>query len=614
MALILLAEGSPVVREPLQALLIQAGHQVLAASNGREAMAFLSIRNPDLIVLDLQLPVLDGFSLLIHIRSLSSTSEIPVVVLTSVAERSRVVAAAEHGVSAYILKPRFSLSAFMQKVASLLNKDATPSESAAQAAIAQAPAAAPVADAEQTPETADEQGEIISAADGDDPAAALRSLKPIVHRSEMEEHIDACGELKALSPTVAQVLKLSNNQRASIDALVNAIKTDHAIALKILKLANSAVYTRGEPIDSVKKAVVRIGMEQIREAVLNISVVDSLGDKGGAGGVDAAQFWEHSIACGLIATAIAQEQRQDEAESAFTLGLLHDVGRVVLAEQLKDKYAYVMRTARELRIPVEQVEKRMILFTHADVMDRILRMWGFPKHLVNPIALHHLSAGNIRKMAPQQVTQGVTLALANRIAHAMMLGTSGNEAIYPTEEMCETLRLNPGVIKRIIESIRDETNDIKFTMLSTSDMGSWPDMVQAHRGKLLAPFKSIFMSSSPEIDAYRIFCGQLSDPLSSAPPNVGVVHLRAARECVSLTKQFLMAEQEAGVSGLPLILISPGGKLGLEQSAMRGRRCRMINAPFVIDRFINVVNELCPAVEEAAPAGDSRQEPPAAAA
>ena len=88
----------------------------------------------------------------------------------------------------------------------------------------------------------------------------MRSLKPIISRSEITELIDKCGELKGFSPAVAEVLKLTSNDRGSIEHVTKAISRDHAIALKILRLANSAVYTRGEPVDSVLQAVLRIGL------------------------------------------------------------------------------------------------------------------------------------------------------------------------------------------------------------------------------------------------------------------------------------------------------------------------------------------------------------------
>jgi len=73
---------------------------------------------------------------------------------------------------------------------------------------------------------------------------------------------------------------------------------------------------------------------------------------------------------------------------------------VILAELLGDLYAQVLSSAADQMLPVEQVESRLLMLNHAEVMDRVLRAWRFPKDLVGPIVLHHLSAGNIGRQRP----------------------------------------------------------------------------------------------------------------------------------------------------------------------------------------------------------------------
>lgn len=83
----------------------------------------------------------------------------------------------------------------------------------------------------------------------------LKDMKPLMTRSEIYDLLDNCAELKAMSPTVAQILKMTQSERCSIEHVVKVVKKDHAVSLKILKLANSSAYTRGEPVDTVQKAV-----------------------------------------------------------------------------------------------------------------------------------------------------------------------------------------------------------------------------------------------------------------------------------------------------------------------------------------------------------------------
>ena len=229
-------------------------------------------------------------------------------------------------------------------------------------------------------------------------------------------------------------MKLTSSE-CSLEAVAKAVSQDQAMSLKMLKLANSPVYMRGDRVDTVHKALMRIGVSSIRQAVMNIGVVERFSAPAFGELLSTGQFWEHSIACGLIATQLAEARGEQDADTAFTCGLLHDLGRVVLAEVLGERYSGVIETARSVEAPLEQVESRMLLLNHADVMDRLLTGWKFSKHLIDPIMHHHLSVANARGVIPARRGEILRLGLANRLAHAMLLGDSGNVTIYRPKSM-----------------------------------------------------------------------------------------------------------------------------------------------------------------------------------
>ena len=427
-----------------------------------------------------------------------------------------------------------------------------------------------------------------------DGVETVKDLKPIMTRSEIQERLDNCSELKGMSPTVAQILKLTQSPRCSIEQVVKVIKQDHAVSLRILKLANSTAYTRGEPVDTVQKAVLRIGLTQIRQAVLNISVIDQFSGKDQDIQLSTPQFWEHSIATGLIAVEIthAISDKTSDLDIAFTMGLLHDIGRIIYLEMLGEEYKGVLKAAEFLQVPLEQVESRLLLVNHADAMDRILHKWKFPKDLVNPIALHQLSLGNIRRMATQALNEVVALALANRLAHALLLGTSGNLSLYPMEEFVNLLRIKPDVIKKIEKEIPSQTDDIKFSMLASLNQKTWPCLRDELTAHLHQPFRPISISAEPEFDSVRIFCDRLSDFTEEEIPNVGIIHIKRGQERVPVTEKFKRAESQANVKSLPLIILSPKGDIQLEERAMADRRFELLPFPVTIPRFIAAFNKM----------------------
>lgn len=589
MTRILVVEPTAVIREPLCAALAHHGFEADAAANAAEGLKQALSRRPDLILTELLLPDLPGTEFLKRVRASRALAETPVLVLSSATDRQLIRLAVGLTISGYLLKSGFSLGGLLERIRALTcggggSSAPRPAVRSEPTTSADAPAASPP-DAEQD--------------DPDTQAEVLSRLRPILPRTEIDDCLSRLGEMRALSPSVAHLMKLTARSSASADQVVEAVKMDHAVAVKVLKLANSSVFTRGEPVDSIKKAVLRIGTTEIRQVVLNIAVIDRFTNPELDKLLDCRQFWEHSIACGVIAADLARSFNRKDADQAFTLGLLHDVGRMILAEQLGDRYAHVMRTARELNLPLEQVEKRLLGVSHADIMERVLTRWNFPGRLASPIVHHHLSAGMIRKVAPRELFECGMLALANALAQALMLGTSGTLTISPATDLGEMIGVDPRVASRIVERAPEQTNNIKFAMLATGNVETWPQVREQVRASLGGPFRPLYVAPPAAVDALKVFLDRLADPPGDEPPNIAVVRIPSARDAGPLCKSLLDAETRAGVMNLPLVLVSPTGKLELDGSTLAGRSVRRLASPFSAARFIDRVKGLMPKAETA---------------
>ncbi len=413
-------------------------------------------------------------------------------------------------------------------------------------------------------------------------------------REQIFEKIDKCPELKALSPTVAQLMNMTMHSGRSLEEIAQVIKRDQAIALKIFTIANSVAYNRGGSVDTMQKALLRIGVAQIRQVVLNISVIDNFHSNTKGKYFDSEAFWEHAIATGLIAAAITRFRNGDESEidRAYTLGFLHDVARLVFVEQLGDMYQRVVNTASRLQLPLEQVESRMLGLNHADLMDRVLNAWKFPKSLIEPIAMHHLSVGNIRVLSPEMVAEASTLALANRLAHALLLGSSGNDCQYATDEFVQFLKLESEAIKFIEKKIPEQTAEVKEAMLQSSNGGAGSDRRELALKQFKRPIRSLYVSTNRALDGYRILFDRLSEPAGNQGPNVAILHLTNMGDRESLFKVLQESESHAKVEALPLVIISPSANLKLEPGLLKGRECRIISSPFTLSRLIDAINTL----------------------
>jgi len=119
--------------------------------------------------------------------------------------------------------------------------------------------------------------------------------------------------------------------------------------------------------------------------------------------VDPRQFWEHSVACGLIASSIAVQRKSTHLDEYFLWGILHDVGRIILLDHVPEQYADVWTAAEALDLPLEAVEPRLTRLDHCDILDRALEHWQFPRSFIVPAVNHHHSMTRIQRLGPEHL-------------------------------------------------------------------------------------------------------------------------------------------------------------------------------------------------------------------
>ncbi len=600
MKTILVIDDMDLFREPIAAALRARGFETLTAGDGHSGLRIARNHRPDLVLLDMAMPQMDGLAVLAAMRVDARLKNLPVILLTAVAERDYVVRAAKFGVKHYLLKTQFSLDQLVDRVRQVLEEYGRGESSAdeqspmaAPAGAASAPGSPAGATASVATFTAAASGEPAleapdSAGPSGDPLQRLKTLKSLLTRSEMLERLDSAGELQGLSPTVSHVLRLTESADSTMEEIARVIKQDYAVAIKILRLANSVAYGRGQAIDTVDKAVGRLGLSQIRQAMLNLNVMHRFTSSGQYGRINGGQFWEHSIGVGIIAAQIARCRSTEEADLAFTMGLVHDLGRLMFAQELGDVYEQVLATADDLGLPLELVESKLLILNHAEAMDRLLHAWKFPKDFIDPIVFHHLSVENIRHVAPKRLVEVATLALADRLCHALVIGHSGNHVLSPFDEYCQALRLEPQVIANIEEVALRETRDLKLALMAESKDGAWTDAREELHEALGGPVRPLVVCDHPRTDAVRLFCDQIRAAGEEAP-DVAVVHLTSEGAWTRLSQRLPEMEAQEGVRNLPLIIIAPPQESGRRIEAPPGRPTQFLHSPVVVARLVEAL-------------------------
>ncbi len=602
MSTILVVDDMAMCREPIAEALRAHGHCVSCASGGTEALSMLRDQRPDLVLLDVTMPEPDGLTVLRIMRNNPDLKEISVILLTDRAEKDVVAHAIKCGVQGYLIKANFSLDVLLARVNACVRTPelatvgaSTQASSSTQKTSLQSPnsTTATITPASSIKKSIDTTASPTTDAPVqiDRPTTSLHELEPIITKTQLAKLVKDGLNLKPLAATVHNVIAVTGNANCSANDVAKIVGNDQALSIRLLKLANSSAYSRGRPVDSIQSAVQRIGIHEVRQLVMALGVFDKYVDCKSTR-IDIRLFWEHSLACGLIASALAKECQYKATDDCFLWGTLHDVGRVILLDHAPNEYNQVCKVADELELPLEVVELKLLFMDHCGILRNALEHWQFPPAFILPVVNHHKTIQQIERLAPEQTHPAMIVALANRLAHALMLGCSGNEMIYPFDDLMKALGISNKTIEKIVESIPEETRDLKITMLAHSTSGSWPEFGNLVRARFDIPVHPLCVSSEPSTDAIKLFLDVVCQIEDTEPPNIGVIYLRDAKEATTVYENFQSREAEADCGTLPLIIVCTKPEDNLEQPPWQTRPHVLLETPVPIALFVKTVHSL----------------------
>ncbi|MGE4553826.1 MAG: HDOD domain-containing protein, partial [Desulfovibrionaceae bacterium] len=212
-------------------------------------------------------------------------------------------------------------------------------------------------------------------------------------RGRMQDTIiKAVEKMPAFPKSVHQVITLTSDINCSQKQLVEVIKNDPVFTLKILKLVNSPFFGLMKEVTSINQASVYLGLNTLKNVALGLAAIGCLPGKNKAG-FDMGAFWLHSLAVASATKLLGQQlgASRDEAGDFFAAGLLHDVGKVVLALHAPEEFKRALDLAAEGRA-LHQAEQEALGLDHAEVGGLLARHWNLPGRLTQAIRSHHAAA------------------------------------------------------------------------------------------------------------------------------------------------------------------------------------------------------------------------------
>ena len=196
--------------------------------------------------------------------------------------------------------------------------------------------------------------------------------------------------LVTLPDVYMRISQLLDNPNSGAGDIAKAIGRDPAFTLRLLKVANSALYRFPSAVGTVAKAVSVIGTLQIRNLALSMSVAKSFAGLPNDL-ISMENFWKHSLYCALIARYLAREARRCDPDALFTAGLLHDIGELVIFNRRPDAAREALQTVLDSdnEMQVFEAERQALGFDHCAVGGELARQWHLPPLLEECIACHH---------------------------------------------------------------------------------------------------------------------------------------------------------------------------------------------------------------------------------
>ncbi len=283
-------------------------------------------------------------------------------------------------------------------------------------------------------------------------------------------------DLPTLAPLAMEVIRLADDDDASMKDMADVISSDPGLAARLLRLANSAAYSRGREVTNLPMAATLLGMRTLKMVTLGFSLVANVTTDR----FDCSILWRRSLATAVLAQRLTSEVDPGRADDAFAAGLLANIGKLALAEE--PMYVEAVATAGPWMTP--QQERELLGFTSDEVTARILAGWELPTLFVDAVrSRDDRSDGR----APSPL--GGVLEVADAAA-ALILGDDADDKAGALDRLtiatATHLGMTVGDIERVIDQVGPELDEMaRMFDLDVISPSSVEEIVSAAQARLV---------------------------------------------------------------------------------------------------------------------------------
>lgn len=268
-------------------------------------------------------------------------------------------------------------------------------------------------------------------------------------RTEYKGRLLAVKDLPSLPAVLDEVNALVENPNSSTEQISKVIAKDQVLSAKVLKMVNSPVYGFPGRIGSIQHALVLLGFNVIRGIIISTTVFDAMNTA-------MVGLWEHSQGCALASSTIARAIGCKDPEEYAVAGLLHDIGKVVVAVQMPEAKESIDALVREQDLRYIQAEQQVLGFAHDRVNLWLCNHWNLPPALKEGLAYHHkpMSASLYPKTA--QVVH-----LADFLTRLFEIGSGGDDQVSALDpQVLRALGITAALWERILDEVEAAFADL----------------------------------------------------------------------------------------------------------------------------------------------------------
>ncbi|MEW6417018.1 MAG: HDOD domain-containing protein [Nitrospirota bacterium] len=257
-----------------------------------------------------------------------------------------------------------------------------------------------------------------------------------MQEKRIEKIIKGIEDIPTLPYVVFRINNALGNDSVTTNAVSEIIEKDPSLTSRVLRLANSSYYGLSCRVDTIPRAITVLGFNTIRNLAFTTEVF-KIFNKNISLPLDIKGLWYHSLGCAIASKSLIHKNDPILEEKVFICGILHDIGKIIIAQNIPDLLEEVLKEIKDNRdLTLCDAEKNIIGYTHSEVGSLVAEKWHFPKELSNIIRFHHSPSlvNPFIDISDYTLLHNAVYA-GNQIAKAIVLGKSTDErvsAIHPS--------------------------------------------------------------------------------------------------------------------------------------------------------------------------------------